>query len=670
MSFLSPIAMVALSMLALPVVIHLLARRNARRLDFPSLRFLRETPSFKLRLRRVREPLLLMLRVAALALLVIGFARPLIVSRASQKHNRVILIDASLSMRARGRTEAAREQARSIVNKLGTNDQAAIVSFTNNSSVLAPLTAERNLLAKAIEQYQPSSGSVDYAAAIRAANEMLPPAPQASGEIDLISDFQQSGLAGARKPDERNAQVVAYPTGATIERNAFLADEEVTRTEHGVEVSANEIVAGEDGRSGARNRWAIEQAAGAGSGIEWKTEENGQVTGHLSALEPDDFDADDERYFAFTLPRERRALLVESDADASIFLRAALESALSSNGTTRTELSAQRELPRDAEELKKFSLVVVTLQGSPRADDIKILADYARAGGTVWMLLARELDTDAWSAFASTGQGSALPFTSLSRFANQSRSFGAIDEGAPQVSSLDDNSRAGLRAVEIRAGFSLSSRDSASVLIRWNDNSAASLASRIGDGNILILGASPDRASGNLGLSPALPALASSILRSSTEAREPIARTLGEPLILSIAPDEDVRVTDSRGNKFSAKARQLMASPQKFFAQPGVFRLETGSGALHFLAFNSPGSESERELASAEQIKKYLEGAGNNQSQVNGDERGTNLEQRSNAWRYFLGAAFLLLVAELFYAFKRQRARNILSETSGEEASA
>src|SRR5205085_9234720 len=131
MSFLSPITLVALASLALPVLIHLLARRRARRLDFPSLKFLRETPSFKLRPRRIREPLLLALRVAAIILLVLGIARPLL-TRQSQTPSTIhfILIDASLSMKARGRAMAAQEHARAIINKLGSNERARVISFS------------------------------------------------------------------------------------------------------------------------------------------------------------------------------------------------------------------------------------------------------------------------------------------------------------------------------------------------------------------------------------------------------------------------------------------------------------------------------------------------------------------------------------------------------------
>src|ERR1051325_6373458 len=104
MSFLAPFTLVGLALLALPVLIHLLVRRRAGRLDFPSLRFLRETPSFRLYPRHVRQPLLMALRLAALALIILGLARPFMSLSARNRHTRVIMIDASLSMRSEEHT--------------------------------------------------------------------------------------------------------------------------------------------------------------------------------------------------------------------------------------------------------------------------------------------------------------------------------------------------------------------------------------------------------------------------------------------------------------------------------------------------------------------------------------------------------------------------------------
>src|SRR5436853_1487046 len=195
MLFLAPLTLIGLLLVALPVVIHLLARRRARRLDFPTLKFLRETPSFKLRPRRIREPLLLALRAAAIILLVLGIARPLL-TRQSQTRVTIhfILIDASLSMKARGRAEAAQEQARSLINKLGAGERACVISFSSEAKMLADTSADKTRLLEAVEAYKPEGGGANYEAGFAEILRRLQREPQSDTEADVISDFQEAEL--------------------------------------------------------------------------------------------------------------------------------------------------------------------------------------------------------------------------------------------------------------------------------------------------------------------------------------------------------------------------------------------------------------------------------------------------------------------------------------------
>src|SRR2546423_15049601 len=253
MVFLSPLMLVGLLLVALPVIIHLLVRRRARRLDFPSLKFLRETPSFKLYPRRIRQPLLLALRAAAISLLVMGLARPLLTLH-TQTHApvRFILMDASLSMKTRGRAEAAKEQARSIVNKLAGNERAAIIAFSSAAETLAELSSDRAKLLAAVEHYQPTGGAPDYDAAFAEVNAQVRLEPQTTGEIAIISDFQQAALEEQKNVAARAAplRITTHPVGSAVERNTFLIDEDVRKIERGVELSATEIISDRDGRSG------------------------------------------------------------------------------------------------------------------------------------------------------------------------------------------------------------------------------------------------------------------------------------------------------------------------------------------------------------------------------------------------------------------------------------
>ena len=88
----------------MPVLVHLVRRTQARRVEFPSLMFLRRIEQKTIKKRKLRNLLLLALRCAALALLALAFARPYFTAHNPQaagtdRASSVILIDGSYSMR-------------------------------------------------------------------------------------------------------------------------------------------------------------------------------------------------------------------------------------------------------------------------------------------------------------------------------------------------------------------------------------------------------------------------------------------------------------------------------------------------------------------------------------------------------------------------------------------
>src|SRR5207247_8932714 len=105
MSFLAPAFFVGLAALAIPVIIHLIQRERKTIVEFPSLMFLRRIPYQSVRRRRIRHWLLLAMRAAALALIVLAFARPFFrqsalaaAAAAGGAREVVILLDQSASM--------------------------------------------------------------------------------------------------------------------------------------------------------------------------------------------------------------------------------------------------------------------------------------------------------------------------------------------------------------------------------------------------------------------------------------------------------------------------------------------------------------------------------------------------------------------------------------------
>jgi hypothetical protein len=172
---------------------------------------------------------------------------------------------------------------------------------------------------------------------------------------------------------------------------------------------------------------------------------------------------------------------------------------------------------------------------------------------------------------------------------------------------------------------------------------------------MILLATSLERESSELGASPSFPALASSILLSGSATNEPLSRTIGDSLRLNVALDTNVRVTNMDGRSAETKARELARHPLDYFSEPGVYRLEF-EGAEKFVAFNPASNESERALATEDTLKPFFSAGQKEKSlMVKANNWRETMERGGSAWRYFLGAAFLLALAELFVAMRRSR---------------
>jgi hypothetical protein len=249
MAFLAPLFLVAMAGLAIPVLLHLTQREKKQIVHFPSLMFVRRIPYQSVRRRKIHNWLLLALRVAALALIILAFARPLISGAAvpaapgAGAREVVILLDNSYSMGYADRWEAARAAAHDVVGKLTPSDRASIVLFSSAAEIVLRSTAERSRLTAAVSAAKPGAGATRYAPALKVAGSILSESLLPRREVVLITDFQRSGWRGeegARLPrgvtltpvvvqgvtDKQNVSV----TGVSLARSTFSNHERVAVT--------------------------------------------------------------------------------------------------------------------------------------------------------------------------------------------------------------------------------------------------------------------------------------------------------------------------------------------------------------------------------------------------------------------------------------------------------
>jgi len=135
MSFVHPGYLWFLSLLAIPIILHLFHFRRFKRFYFPSLKYLKEQEQEKKSVKKLKRLLILCARLLAFAALIFAFAQPFFKQAALSKNGipvTAIYVDNSLSMSAKG-TEGellseAREIAKNIISKSSGNTRFFIVT--------------------------------------------------------------------------------------------------------------------------------------------------------------------------------------------------------------------------------------------------------------------------------------------------------------------------------------------------------------------------------------------------------------------------------------------------------------------------------------------------------------------------------------------------------------
>jgi hypothetical protein len=207
LSFLSPLFLVGAAAAAIPIAIHLFYRRAEPVIEFAAMRYLRQAPVEESRRRRLRELLLLALRVTALVLLACAFARPYLAGAAiASGEATVVLVDTSASLSAPGQFDRVRERAAAAVGAAPATHAVAVLAFANSADVVAPLSADRAGAVAAIAQLKPGAGATRFRAGLARAGAEL---GGRHGRIVVVTDLQESGWDAATDG--------GVPEGVTVE---------------------------------------------------------------------------------------------------------------------------------------------------------------------------------------------------------------------------------------------------------------------------------------------------------------------------------------------------------------------------------------------------------------------------------------------------------------------
>ncbi len=399
LSFLSPLFLLGAAAAAVPIVLHLLHHEPDARVKFSAVKLLRRAPVEHARKRRLRQLLLLALRVAALALLALAFARPFLATGAAVRASTVTIValDTSYSMSAPGRFERAQQLARDAIDRAPAADLVGVVTFADQADIAVRPTMDRVLARTAISEAAAGFGATRYRAALSAASQDL---AGRQGRVVVVTDLQENGWdAGDRASIPENVRidvtdVGAVPPGVSVTAVRPLEDRLVATVRNTSPRSRDVRV-----HLTIDNRPVGDAAISVGPNQSSEAAFAGPVRGLAAAVsvdDPDGLQADNIRYAALSGTTRPALLLITGGGELNreaFYLQHALTAGIQTDAGFRVaSLSGAQLSAPNAEALAPYAAaLLVSTRGLERRGR-EALAAYGRNGGGLLVAVGPDVD--------------------------------------------------------------------------------------------------------------------------------------------------------------------------------------------------------------------------------------------------------------------------------------
>ncbi len=678
MSFLNPFLLFGSLALAVPVLIHLVRREKSEIIPFSSLMFLLRVPKQSIRQQKIKNLLLMALRLLILALLVGAFARPYLTKPATpaagatgQNRGIVLMLDNSYSMQYGNNFDRLKSEAIRRINAMGANDRMVIIAFNQNATLAAQPSSDKNALNAAVDALEPSFAETRYYDAFTLADRAFTELGPEQKQLVVISDFQRNGwnrssresVIGADVKTEAVSLAVQNPNNVGID--SVLVDPSptsFTRTFTGrviarihnyrrdqavdvpVIVTLNDKEVARKTVGVPANGTAVAEFTGFDLAL-------GFAKGKVHIQTDDPLKVDNDFLFAIERREKLRVLLVDAGKPKqSLYLRQAFTSSPDLPYDV-TVIPASGVTP---DEVAKHQVVVIN--DVPRLPD-KVrdrLNELRRAGQGQLIVLGLNSEASWWNSDpkfpVKIGQ----------------KMFVSKDRGRPSVSIInyDQNhnifkpfaksTKVALNSAQFFAYVNVEPKPGVAVLAKYDDGSPAIAESSKEDHGLLVFTSTVDNSSWN-----DLP-LKTSFLPLFHEMAHYLSRynesrgwyELGEGIpVVGGLENAAAAVIDPKGERQALG--QLSAGQTRFYTpvSPGYHDVRVGPD-IKTVAVNPPAAEGNLEsmppedlLASVQRTQGEAQRAG-----FFGNEEKDEYARRQTGWWYLLLFALLAGIAEIYIA--------------------
>jgi hypothetical protein len=443
---------VGIPLIGLPLLIHLINLRRHRRMEWAAMEFLLESQKRNKKWIVLKQLLLLLMRTAAIALVVFMLAGPVVRSGWASLFGRgvthhLILLDDSYSMADRWDETSALEEAKRAVSQIveqargrSDNQIVTLLRFSEAKRLAAgagpeldgrPLDPELIAdLEKLLGRLEPSESDAGPVEALQAATRLPEPAVDETRIAYLITDFRRPQWDEKSQLRQLAARLRAQVAQLLLVQSVYAERPNLAITrllpEAGIRAAGvetwMEVTVANYGRSPASAvTVAVEQDGARLPAVEIDDIPAGEAATRrfrvtfpaagahqLSAsLEGDAVETDNYRYFAADIPPAFPVLVIDGsqEGDDGYYLR----TALSPGGRNVAGWSPQVEGARFLRQPERLTdYAVICLLDVPRLDDAEVAAleTYVRDGGGLAVFLGNQVQRPFYNeALYRDGEG-------------------------------------------------------------------------------------------------------------------------------------------------------------------------------------------------------------------------------------------------------------------------
>ncbi len=227
MNFLFPTFLIGFAAIAIPIIIHLFNFRKYKKVYFTNVQFLKELKQESDSKSKLKEWLILAMRILAIACLVLAFAQPFIPGKVKTVQGEKaisIYIDNSFSMESTNKKgtllENAKTYATEIVNTFNASDKFQLL--TNDFEGKHQRFISKEEFIEQLNDVKISSATKVINDVIKRQQDFLQNSSSKNKRIFLLSDFQKNTSVISKTDIDTSIAITCIPITSSEVNNVYI----------------------------------------------------------------------------------------------------------------------------------------------------------------------------------------------------------------------------------------------------------------------------------------------------------------------------------------------------------------------------------------------------------------------------------------------------------------